>query len=400
MSIFEGVKQLPPDPLFGLAARAKKDANPKKVDLTLGVYRDDDLNMRTMRAVKEAERVLIEEEKNKSYLPITGLEEYLSFSKELVFGKTLSGIPKANLFGAQSIGGTGALRIGGDLLCREVSKEAYVSSPTWPNHYGIFESAGMVVKPYPYYSQEKQGVDFEGMLGALASAAPKSIVVLQGCCHNPSGADLTEEQWKELSAFLLKRKLIPFFDCSYLGFADSVDKDAWPVRFLVEEGHELLVAVSYSKNFGLYGERTGCLLVVSNKETTALSSCVKPIIRTSYSNPPIHGARVVAMILRDEKLKRVWEDELEEMRTRINKVRSLLGTKLVKKFGRESFGFLEERRGMFSFLGLEEEQVEKMMDSFSVYLTSDGRINLSGLNEENIEYVVQAIEQTRLSAPR
>lgn len=395
MSLFDHVEPFPPDPIFGLGARIKKDENPNKIDLTVGVYHDDELKAVTMQAVKEAEKKLLDSEKNKTYLPMGGKEDYLQVTKELIFGKDFVSSEGERLFAAQTLGGTGALRIGGDFIFRELSKKVYVSSPTWPNHKGIFGAVGMEICTYPYYSEERKELDFDRMLDTLSQAPEKSVVVLHTCCHNPSGCDPTQEQWKELSHLILRKKLIPFFDFAYLGFAKGIEEDPWPIRYFAEQGHELFVAASFSKNFGLYGERTGCLLILSKKAPDALSSVVKRIIRTNYSNPPRHGASLVALILQDEALRKTWQEELDRMRERVERMRTDLCEALTSQFGEESFGFLKTRYGMFSLLGLKESQVNRMIDSFSVYLTGDGRINLTGLNSQNLSYVVDAIIKTR-----
>jgi len=337
MSIFDGVEPFPPDPIFGLGALVKKDDNPSKVDLTVGIYHNEELKAVTMRAVKEAEEKLLVKEKNKTYLPMAGKEDYLQVTKELVFGEDFVKDAGKRLFAAQSLGGTGALRVGGDFILREITKKVFVSSPTWPNHHGVFGACGAEVKSYPYYSEETHGLDFDRMLDCLSQAPERSVVVLHTCCHNPSGCDPSQDQWKELSTLFLKRKLIPFFDFAYLGFAKGIEEDPWPIRYFAEKGHELFVAASFSKNFGLYGERTGCLLVLSKNETDDLSSVVKRVIRTNYSNPPRHGASLVALVLKDESLRKVWKEELDGMRGRIERMRTDLYEALAAQFGEASF---------------------------------------------------------------
>lgn len=393
MSILEHVEALPPDPIFGLGERAKKDLNPHKVDLTLGVYHNEALQIETMRAVKEAEKRLLELEKNKTYLPISGIEDFVRASRSLVFGEAFAKAEEGRFMGIQTLGGTGGLRLGADFLKREVTSNIFFSEPTWANHRGIFEAAQMEIQTFPYYNGETHEVDFDRMLSRLAQAPEKSVVLLHACCHNPTGCDLNQEQWKELSSFMLKHKLIPFFDFAYQGFGRGIEEDPWAIRYFAEKGHELFVSHSFSKFFGLYGERTGALHVLVKDETSAKNSqtVLKKIVRVNYSNPPRHGASLAALVLNDTALRRMWEEELLEMRHRIEKMRSELSDALELKYGRDKFGFLKKRFGLFSMLGLTNEIVDHLIDDRSVYLTKSGRINLTGLNGENIPHVVDAI---------
>lgn len=397
MSIFENVVPFPPDPIFGLGARFKKDKNPNKIDLTVGIFRGEDLETHTLRSVKEAEKVLEKVEKDKLYLSMGGDQTFIEESQKLVFGEDFCKKGKGTLFGAQTIGGTGGLRLGGDFLAREVTKKIYLSDPTWPNHRGIFEACGMEIEAYSYYNYETHTLDFEGMLDALSHAPENSVVVLHGCCHNPTGCDPTEAQWKELSTFLLKKKLIPFFDFAYQGFGLGLEEDAWAIRHFANQGHEMFVAASYSKNFGLYGERIGCLSIVAkNKQLSQnLSSVVKRLARVSYSNPPRHGAGIITTILQDVGLIEMWKGEVKQMRERITFMKDELVEALGKQFGKDKFGFLKRRQGLFSMLGISKEQVERMIDEYAVYLTRSGRINLTGLNEKNLPYVIEAILKTK-----
>ena len=272
MSFFEHVKPFPSDPIFGLATQFKKDPNPNKVDLVVGVYRGLDLQTHTLRSVQEAEKQLVKTEENKNYLPIAGQKSFIQSTQKLVFGEDFCKESQERLFGIQSIGGTGGLSLGGHFLAQEISKNLYVSDPTWPNHLGIFEACRMEVKRYPYYNQETHSVDYERMLDCFSKLPEKSVVLLHGCCQNPTGCDLTQSQWRELSSLFLKRKLIPFFDFAYQGFGKGLEEDAWGLRHFAEKGHEMLVASSYSKNFGLYGERVGCLSILTKSKQW---SCAK-----------------------------------------------------------------------------------------------------------------------------
>ncbi|WP_420421638.1 aromatic amino acid transaminase [Simkania sp.] len=393
MSILEHVEALPPDPIFGLGAIIKQDPRECKVDLTVGIYHNENLQTVTMEAVKEAEKRLLEVEKNKAYLPMGGKEDFVQSSRALVFGDEFAKSECKRFMGVQSLGGTNALRIGGEILSAEVTKQIYMSDPTWPNHPGIFKACGMEIKTYPYYNHETHSIDFDRMLDTLAKAPERSTVLLHACCHNPTGCDLEKEQWKELCTFMLKRKLIPFFDFAYQGFAQGVEEDAWPIRHFAEMGHELFVAHSFSKFFGLYGERTGALHALVKDEGTAKRSAtvLKQVIRECFSNPPRHGASLVAIIMRDEKLKQMWLDELTDMRHRINEMRGEFVDALEHKVGTNKFGFLKNRHGLFSMLGLKNEIVDQLVEKYGLYLTQSGRINLSGLNRKNVAYVVDAI---------
>ena len=396
MSIFGKVKPFPPDPIFGLAARFKKDKTPNKVDLTVGVFRNKALKTRTLRSVKEAERVLIKLEVDKTYLSMEGSSLFIKESQKLIFGETFCKNARGTLFGVQSLGGTGALRLAGEFLFREVTRMAYVSDPTWPNHIGVFEACGFEVKKYPYYNKESHTLDFERLLNILAGASENSLVVLHACCHNPTGCDPTQAQWKELSTLIHKQKLIPLFDFAYQGFGRGLEEDAWPIRYFAEQGHEMFVAASYSKNFGLYGERIGSLSILAMNEQLAQnsSSVFKRLARVNYSNPPRHGAGIVTTVLQDVGLSKLWRGEVDLMRKRVEEMRCTLYDSLSGQLGKDKFSFLKRRYGLFSMLGIYPEQVDRMVDEYGVYLTRSGRINLTGLSEENLTYVIEAIVKT------
>ncbi len=396
VSIFEKVEPFPPDPIFGLANRFKKDKKPHKVDLTVGVFRDENLMTHTLRSVQEGEKILQKIEKDKLYLPMGGDEAFVKESQKLVFGEDFCRNARGTLFGAQTLGGTGGLRLGGEFLSREVTKKVYISDPTWPNHRGVFGACEMEIETYPYYNSEKHTLDFEGMVDTLSRAPEKSVVVLHACCHNPTGCDPTDYQWKALSTLFFKKKLIPFFDFAYQGFGRGIEEDAWAVRYFANAGHEMFVAASNSKNFGLYGERIGCLTILAKNEQLSknLSSVIKRLARVNYSNPPLHGSGIITTILQDVGLIEMWKGEVEQMRQRIAAAKNELVDALNKQFGRDKFGFLKRRYGLFSMLGLNETQVERMIDEYGVYLTQSGRINLTGLNEKNLPYVIEAIIKT------
>ena len=393
MSILGHVEPIPEDPIFGMQAAIKRDKNRNKVDLTVGIYYDEHLENRTMRAIVEAEKELVKLEKNKVYLPIDGDQEFVRSSRELVFGSKVANSEEKRFAGVQSLGGTQALRIGGNLFSAELTKSIYFSSPTWANHQAIFKAAKMEINLYPYYDQEQHTVEFDRMVDTIRKAPKRSVILLHACCHNPTGCDLTQEQWKELSELMLKHQLIPFFDLAYQGFDQGTREDVWSIRYFAEKGHELFVAHSFSKSFGLYGERVGAFhaLLKGEKAAKCVASLLKGDIRSSISNPPRHGARLVAMVMGDKKLREMWEEELGSMRRRVKSKRSELVQALASRFGAGRFDFLKKRRGLFVMPGLKKESVDRLVSEYGIYLTKSGRINLTGLNQENISYVADAI---------
>jgi len=398
MTIFNEVEAYPTDPIFGLQEAFKKDANPRKVDLTLGVYRGEDLKTVILPSVKEAEHLLNCKEEGKVYLPIGGDESYIRATKALVFGKELCEEYGGNLLGVQSVGGTGALFLGGKFLYREIGKKIYLPSPTWPNHSAIFAACGMELASYPYYNGENGTFAFDKMVETLSKVERGSIVLLHGCCHNPTGCDPTKEQWRKLSALFHARGLIAFFDFAYQGFGCGIEEDAFAIRHFAEKKHEMFVAASYSKTFALYGERIGTLFITSQKKgiSQSIASVVQRCARTCYSNPPRHGAGIIKTILESHHLKKMWEAELDEMRVRLSKIRCAFVDTLNQSIGEGRFDFLRKGKGLFAMLGLSQEEVKGLMDRYAIYVAPGGRINLSGLNlscppSENFSYVIDAI---------
>lgn len=376
--IFEKAVLAPPDAIFGLQAAFQADPRKNKINLSIGVYKDLRLDTPILHVVKKVEEEILRSEKSKEYFPIDGDKNFLEHSGHLVFGPLWD----KRIAAVQTVGGTGALRIGGEFLQQEGVEEIYIPHPTWPNHPSIFKRCRLKVANYSYYDREKLQID----LKALEHLKEGSVVLLHACCHNPTGADPSDAEWKKLSQLFLKKKLVPFFDFAYQGFGRGLEEDARAVRQFAEDGHEMLVAYSYAKNFGLYGERVGVLYAVTKTTERAhrAQSQLKAIIRANYSNPPRHGALIVKEILASPALKKEWERELEEMRGRINRFRELF----VKKTG---FTFLKDRYGMFSFCDLTESQVKRLMDEYAIYMTGDGRINIAGLNEDNLTYVAESI---------
>jgi len=393
MSLFEPLELYPEDPILSIPLKFKKDPREKKINLGVGAYRDKDGKPQVFRAVRQAEKVLLEKKGGKEYLPIDGDVEFRTLLLQLIYGNDSPALKEKRISSAQTIGGSGALRVAGEFLHSIGNETIYLSSPTWGNHHTIFSRIGYVIHEYSYYDPEKKALDLVGMKKALSSAEPHSIVLLQSSCHNPAGFDPTEEGWKEVEEVVRQNNLIPLFDIAYQGFGEGLDKDPFPIRYFVEKGNEVIVCSSCSKNFGLYGERVGMLSVVAKKEDEVkkISSHIKAIIRGIYSSPPIHGAAIVRTILSDEGLREEWKNELGEMRERIHSVRNQLAEKLQRKCSDHNFSFMDRQQGMFSFTGLTPEQAEALIQDYGIYLVKSGRINVAGINDANIDYLVDSI---------
>ncbi|MBM3207040.1 MAG: aspartate/tyrosine/aromatic aminotransferase [Chlamydiae bacterium] len=393
MTLFKGIPVAPMDPIFGLGAAYNKDARDFKINLTVGVYKDEVLQTPVLESIKLTETILLKEELNKEYSLIEGDKEYLSLVGSLVFGSSFFEQNHMFISSFQTVGGTGALRIGGEFLKKVVCEEIHISDPSWPNHKGIFSEVGLLVKNYPYYDLNTNSLDFVQMRTYLKGLAPKSTVLFHTCCHNPSGADPSKHQWQELATICKERNLIPFFDSAYLGLGKTLGDDTYAIRLFASMGIEMLIAVSFSKNFSLYGERIGALYIYSNEIETAqkITSQIKTIIRRNYSNPPIHGMKIVKEILRNPSLRAIWEEELSLMRNRILEMKSLFVEKLSLRVKNKDFSYLEQTNGMFCFCGLEKSVVELLMKEYAIYMTHDGRINVAGLTKNTIDYVVDSI---------
>lgn len=389
MVFFEAVEQAPIDPILGIAQAFAADPRANKINLGIGVYRTEDLQPLVLQTVKEAEKILLDRALYKEYLPIEGDKPYLEGVFDLIFGDS---IPKENVASLQSIGGTGALRIGAEFLKKNGVETIYLPDPTWDNHRRIFTHAGLKIATYPYYDKARRGFDFAAMMRALFHMPKKSAVLLQGCCHNPTGIDPTFEEWKEIADAMQRHELLPFFDFSYQGFGKGIDEDASAIRYFAKEGMECVVASSYSKNFGLYAERTGALffLCKTAEEATKVASQAKVIIRGIWSNPSCHGARIVATILNQSDLKSRWIKEVDAMRQRIVSMRQALILELAKR-GKTEYAILRKQIGMFSYTGLSQKAVEKLISDYAIYLPLDGRINIAGINTQNIEAIADAI---------
>lgn len=392
-SLFAAIEMAPRDPILGITEAYNADQNPNKVNLGVGVYYDDNGKVPLLECVRKAEAQLMEKLAPRTYLPIEGLAAYDKAVQELVFGADSAIVREKRAVTVQALGGTGALKLGADFLKRfSPDAEVWISDPSWENHRALFESAGFKVNAYPYYDAATRGVNFTGMLNALKSMPAGSIVVLHACCHNPTGADLTEAQWTEVIDAVTQRGLVPFLDMAYQGFGDGIDEDGKVVRRFAEAGGPLFVSNSFSKSFSLYGERVGALSIgaASAEEAARVLSQLKRVVRTNYSNPPVHGGQVVATALATPELRKLWEEELAAMRLRIREMRKTFVQKLKEKMPGHDFEFVIKQRGMFSYSGLTKEQVGRLREEFSIYAIDTGRICVAALNSRNIETVIEA----------
>jgi aromatic-amino-acid transaminase len=393
-SVFAAVEMAPRDPILGLTEAYNAETNAKKVNLGVGVYYGDDGKIPLLAAVKAAEKVRLEAMPPRGYQPIEGTVAYNQSVQKLLFGESSSLLAEGRVVTAQCLGGTGALKVGADFLKRAFpAAKVYISDPSWENHRQLFEAAGFQVEDYPYYDAATRGINFAGMKACLLGLPAGSIVVLHACCHNPTGADMTTDQWKDVVAAIRERNLIAFVDMAYQGFADGIEPDAVALKLFAESGLQFFVSSSFSKSFSLYGERVGALSIVtaSKEESARVLSQVKRVIRTNYSNPPTHGGAVVAAVLSSPELRKVWEEELAGMRDRIRAMRVGLVDKLKTRGVAQDFSFVVKQRGMFSYTGLTATQVERMRSEFGIYAVSTGRICLAALNSKNIDYVADAI---------
>jgi aspartate/tyrosine/aromatic aminotransferase len=392
--MFETIVAAPPDPILGLTEAFKKETNPRKINLGVGVYKDEQGRTPVLPSVKSAEERLLANEATKSYLPIDGLPEFDAATQELLFGAGNELTAAGRIATAQAPGGTGALRVAGDLIFSTLGpRTVWVSDPTWPNHQQVFGMAGLQSASYPYFDRQTNGVDFAAMLAALGAAPAGDVVVLHGCCHNPTGIDLSVEQWESVAQLAAERKLIPIIDFAYQGFATGLREDAACLEIVGRHVPEYFVASSFSKNFGLYNERVGALSVVTANAaaTEAALSHVKRVIRANFSNPPSHGGAIVATVLRDPLLRAQWELEVAEMRDRINTMRTLFVETLNEKGVQRDFSFIARQRGMFSFSGLTPDQVKALRERYAIYAVGSGRINVAGMSAGNMDYLCTAI---------
>jgi aromatic-amino-acid transaminase len=393
-SVFSSVDMAPRDPILGLTEAFNTDARTNKVNLGVGVYYDDAGKLPLLRAVRAAEEARMKNAPPRGYQPIEGAPAYNKAVQDLLFGQGAALTADGRVVSAQALGGTGALKIGGDFLKRLLPQsKVYISDPSWENHRALFEACGFEVDVYPYFDAETRGVRFDAMIAHLKSLPAGAIVLLHACCHNPTGADLTDAQWAEVVEVCKARNLVPFLDMAYQGFADSIEQDAIAVRLFVQSGMSFVISSSFSKSFSLYGERVGALSIVtaSKDEAARVLSQLKRTIRTNYSNPPTHGGAIVAAVLATPELRAMWEDELGEMRDRIRAMRTGLVEKLAARGVARDFSFVARQRGMFSYTGLTVQQVDRLRDEFGIYAVGTGRICLAALNSKNVDYVADSL---------
>ena len=392
--MFERISAAAADPILGLADLFRADERPNKINLGIGVYKDETGQTPVLTSVKKAEQYLLENETTKNYLSIDGIADFGKCTQELLFGKENAILKEKRARTAQTPGGTGALRIAADFIAAQTSaKRIWVSNPSWPNHKNVFAAAGLEVVEYQYYDAAGHALDFDGMLNSLRGATAGDVVLFHGCCHNPTGIDPTAEQWAQLAELSLANGWLPLFDFAYQGFARGLEEDAEGLRIFAASHQELIVASSYSKNFGLYNERVGAFTLVASDAHVADTafSQVKATIRANYSNPPAHGAAVVATILSNETLRSLWEQELTDMRQRIHRMRQLFVNTLQEKGAKGDFSFIINQNGMFSFSGLSKDQVVRLREEFGVYAVNSGRVNVAGMTPNNMSPLCEAI---------
>lgn len=394
--MWTNVEQAPPDAIFGLTEAFKKDTNPNKVNLGAGVYKDDNGNTPVLKTVKAAEKILIDAETSKSYLPISGDPIFADSVQKLMFGESGEVYTSKRASTIHAPGGTGALRMGADLIKRFMPNATlWVSTPTWANHKGIFGTAGFEIKEYPYYDAQTKAVDIDNFLESLKQIPEGDVVLMHACCHNPSGVDLSNDQWAQVAEIAKEKKWIPFLDFAYQGFATGVEEDRYAAGILSQTGLDLFIASSFSKNLGLYNERTGALTIVSPTEEEAkiAMSHLKLVVRVCYSNPPAHGGLIVSTVLSDKTLTAQWIEELAEMRKRIVSMRAALVDGLSQRGVDADFSYIKAQRGMFSFSGLSDNVVNWLKDNKSIYVVGGGRINVAGLTTGNIDYICDSIAE-------
>ena len=392
--MFENINAAPADPILGLGEAFKAETRDKKINLGIGVYKDAKGTTPIMKAVKKAEQRLFDVETTKNYLSIDGVAEFNAKTKALLFGANSDVVTQDRAKTVQSLGGTGALRIAAEFIKRQTkAQNVWISNPTWPNHNAIFNAVGMTIREYRYYDAERKALDWDNLIADLSNAGEGDVVLLHGCCHNPTGIDPTPEQWQKLAEMSVKNGWLPLFDFAYQGLANGLEEDALGLRTFAANHKELLVASSFSKNFGLYNERVGAFTLVAENEQIAATALtqVKTIVRTLYSNPASHGASTVALVLGDEQLRSEWDAELTEMRERIKKMRHLFVQLLKEAGAKQDFSFIIEQNGMFSFSGLNKEQVERLRAEYGIYIVGSGRINVAGLTLENMVPLCEAI---------
>ena len=392
--MFESLKPVGMDPILGLMAAFRADDRANKIDLGVGVYQDDRGRTPVMASVKEAEAQLMTLETTKSYQGIAGDPDYNQRILQLLLGAEHSILNSGRIKTIQAPGGSGALRVGAEVIVRaRPDAKLWVGVPTWPNHIPLLGSAGVTIKEYPYYNLSNHQIDIESMMATLAQVPAGDMVLLHGCCHNPTGADLTHQQWDQIADLALERGFIPFIDTAYQGLGDGLDEDAYGVRMMADRLPELVIASSCSKNFGLYRERTGSITFITeaSEQADIVAAQAMSVARQTYSMPPAHGALLVSLILGDQQLRANWQAELTEVRTRIQSMRSLLADNIQHNTAGIDFSHIKQQKGMFSFLGLNTEQLDLLREDYGIYIVSSSRVNLAGINSGNIGYLSDSI---------
>ena len=394
--MFQSLQALPPDPILGLTATFKTDANPNKIDLGMGVYKDGVGNTPIMKAVKQAEKIILQSQDSKTYVGPNGAADYNETIAKLILGQDLLRNLSKRRVTVQTPGGCGGLRLAAEFISKaNAEATVWVSDPTWANHKPLIGSAGLKFKSYPYYDHESHSVKFIDMLKILQQVPQGDLVLLHGCCHNPSGADLSPEQWEAVRDVALQQGFNVFIDLAYQGMGTGLEEDVHGVRLLAESLPELIIVSSCSKNFGLYRERTGAVTLVcdSDESCATASTVLTAAARANYSMPPDHGAAIVQLIMNTPELRSSWEEELKEIRDRINRLRSQFVQKLKDAEIARDFGFIENEKGMFSFLGVDTGQIKTLIENYSIYLVNSSRINVASINDNNIDYLVNSLAE-------
>jgi len=394
--MFEHIPAYAGDPILSLVEQFLRDERATKVNLSIGLFYDDDGNIPLLEPVQEAEDRLVAQHRARSYLPMDGDAEFREAARAYVFGDKHEAVTSHRIASVQAIGGSGALKLAADLVYRYFPQsEVWISQPTWDNHRAIFEAAGVKVNEYPYYDRDNNRIRFDELLACIQTLPARSVVLMHPCCHNPTGMDLSHDQWQKLITVFKQNNLIAYLDMAYQGFGQGIEEDAWTVRAFAAAGLSCFVGSSFSKSFSWYGERAGALHVVcaSAKEADCVLGQLKAIVRQIYSSPPVHGAAVVNMVLRDPILRTRWEQDVNHMRARIQEMRQVLQKIISAKVPGRNFNYFAQQQGMFSYTGLSAEQVDRLREEFAVYLVRSGRMCVAGLNHHNVEYVAQSMAQ-------
>ncbi len=392
--MFSHLKPLPTDPILGLMAAYQQDTNPNKIDLGVGVYKNEAGDTPVLKAVKQAEQFRFDNETTKSYIGLAGDLGFCRKMEQLLLGNSHSSLLANRVRTAQTPGGTGSLRVAAEFINRcKPGATIWVTTPTWANHISLFEAAGLEVKEFPYYDYDAKSLKFDEMMATLSHVEPGDVVLLHACCHNPSGMDLNQSQWQQFAELAKDRGFTPLIDIAYLGFGESIDADAFGLRLLADTVDEMIICSSCSKNFGLYRERIGACSVISRdaKVADVANSVMLSVVRSIYSMPPAHGAAIVDIILGSDELNQLWREELAEMRGRINGLRSEIVTALKAQGVSQDFSFIERQHGMFSFLGINQAQIDTLRDEYAIYMVGSSRVNVAGVSRANLDYFAKAV---------